>query len=546
MVFQNQRIKNLLSIGSSCLILIVFSDFSFKNLRRVREHLTWQPAQNPVLLPRSQTQEGTLYGLEADEAEFIQLSGPELSRGDDPFQSELLKISLSAIVPAAIAGYFRKGEGEGLSGADLKAKKKEIDLNAVIIADRMLIELSRATGFLFILEGAEGPGRDQSAGGLPGQIYFWDRENRLPRVIDLLEKVDGELRLKEDIREIMAEIQQVSTLEAVLPRTVSELLQLLENLGIAREAIKGIVGLKQDAVENTNALAKGEAGAWSFLGATIYDLSSSTPEILNARLRFIPDGYFGGFSYNSIEQTVLATPYELPEAAFSKLARQEGKDLAEFLKEIQVVILGGRARHQLLVEELEKLKQEYGLSYYAISDGDAIARLSSLFGNLTSSKRIFVMGASGSNEAYAIAQLASQVSGARIKMGFATTDKARTEQGISSWWDEDRSFSEKEIREYRLLGIRKDELQADFDATNFELPAGAEYVLSAASITGARSQLIGQRLGNLLPGVKIIPQGEGASIVVATTFVYKGRLFVARLNFFTSDLERTRQALKRP
>jgi|GEM_PF-2713488 len=431
---------------------------------------------------------------------------------------------LPSIISAAITARFMVGEGKDV--ADVKAVftkvKGDIDYSAVRAAQNQLIEICKTYGLIIVLEGEEGPGRDQSAGAEPGTI-FTAKGMYLPSYYQTEEFCRGEG-------------------ERFIPRNIKEVLDLAEwgGIGLKRSEIKGVVFLKFDTVENTNATALGTEHGWSFVSVRMFSFSDGVtpPDLLTVPAHYTPDGYIGGWTFTA-PRTVKVRPYELPSSAVPKIAEAYGETVEEYLSKTIFVVLD-RSRHKTIIEDLKNL----GASYVLIKDGDMPMRVLSLLGDL-SGKRIVVLGASGACEFSAAmnAAIALRSQGAQFYSIQTTTNntllKDVTEWGLSP------SFTREELREFEDLNIPRRFYEEGMSIDTMVISPHESRLVFLVPITGAPKELFGN-IANLFPEIKIVPEGDGAIIEVPVLVVMdeggkgEGKVFVLRTSYSTDNLERTK------
>lgn len=485
---------------------------SYRRLKYYREEFVFS---NPVILPTDAD-----YGLIPLEAKAIQIAGIRQEDLRKIFQQEAVSFILTSTVPAAIAGFFRSGEGKGVDDkTELKAIKDSIDGNAVTVADKCLIELSKRTGIIFVLGGAEGPERDIAPGGKPGTIYYWDG-----KITD------------DEVRQTLGR----------LPKTPEEIIKFLKLKGSKVTGIRGVVVLYQDAIENTNAVVRGNRDGWSIGSMILY-----TSQDMKSKIIYIPDFYFGGYNYFSPTLIPEIHPYSSSGDVFNLIAQANNIG-----KENLYGVILDRPRHSPLITNLFY----EGIDFSTIPDGDAVPRIATNFGEKYKDKFIIGFGAGGANENFMSLLVAHLAPNGHAVMRFVSKDNSLAKVDVIAWeaglttylehkgisnitWDDLRHFfSADELERFKGLNYEPADVVKVYRSGELNLPQNI--IFSAVAITGGLESTIGEELATQLPPIQIIKEGKSARIIVKTMLAYKGALYILELSFYTSNLEETIKALR--
>jgi len=551
---------NVLSIGNINSSYVSSEDVSVSRL--VRSSQWGISATNPVLFSGR-------YGLRPEAVRLMQIDGNGIKSemANVILNNLLVQMALSMNVLPAIIANLRAGEGIELGGKEYKATKDDMDLNTVELGDRQMQMLSEETGIVFVLLGAEGPGRDDAPGGLPGTIFYWE----------------GKITPAE-----------VEKLGYEIPKTPQDVVKILEAKGVKINDITGIVGVWRDSLEGTNFAARNQAGANSLVGLVMYLKDS------NASLPFTPDRYILGYSWSTFEgggEGTLGTikPWDPPEVMLKKYARAQGKSLEEVCREVHFLILD-RGRHESIIHGLDEdditaiidgiadilgvdeniiatLRKSfienitrglkglqdagYDITYTTgddFNDGDFTARVAAALGEEIDGRKIIVVGGGGSNEvllAFLAANLSQTGGGAGVHM---TTDKKDLMMNDVLLWGiivellgktiAGRNYTAEEIAEFQALGI--DDPSQPFTERDVGALLGDNVgsIVSFASVTGARNHIVGTDWADLMVPVRIVFDSKGgAEIYVRVFFTYGDSQYVAEIPFHTDDLDRTKELL---
>lgn len=527
-------------------------DLSVYRLVRSSEWIT--SAVNPVFLPEEKN-----YGLTpVSGVRIIQIHGDATtSSSDDIMGDRLVNLALSASVLPAIAAYFRVGEGRDM--------KKDIDENAVVIGDEMMIALSKKFGYIFVLGGAEGPGRDDAPGGKPGTIFYWGGK------ITPAEMEDADIvRIPKSPQEVIDVLLMMGKV------TINEIAEGRID-GIEGGKINGVVVMMIDRVEGTTATAEDQPGANSFISLTVHPVDS------DVSIRYLPDHYVLGWTVPylaNVDMDIIRTikPWDTPMEVLTKWAEAHSMSLEYAANIVNFFFLGGDriedtegkgiGRHKVFMDNLIDM-QEDGLSVAYTSgrdftDGDFVARITASSGEQINGRYVFVGGGSGTIEgftAFLVANLSGTGGGSGV---FMTKHKPflNTEGGVVAWGELNEVFGERlvagresgeatytpeEVEEYEELGIEKEDIAKPFTEDDVGLLiGGADAIVAFASITGERPHIVSPRLANLLTRVRIEQDGSGgAYIFVRGFFTYGGGQFIVEVPFHTHNLERTKELMFR-
>ncbi|MDP8216954.1 MAG: fructose-bisphosphatase class II [Candidatus Kaelpia imicola] len=509
-------------------LIIIFPELIFNNtsielsLRRTQEPIQSVP-QIQLFTPNGDSQFD--YGFkQAGEVEINSLFGEVDSSIFEQPGMEVLRVALAA----SIAAKFGSGQAAPVSDAkpvvsNIKAK---MDLAAVRAAQNQLVELCKTTGYVVVLEGEEGPGRDSSAGAIPGTL-FTSQGMILPKYYQVEEFCSSEGK-------------------RYVPDTIADVLKVLEweHIGIGRDEVKGVIFIKFDTIENTTSTALGEIGGWSFASMRMFSFPESgatSPDILNIPAHYTPDGYIGGWTFNA-PQPVSIAPYELPESAVPKLAAAYGETVDEYLSKTRFVILQ-RARHQRIIDDLKAM----GATYVTMKDGDMPPRVFSLMQEEVLGERIVVLGTSGACEASAAVNtgMALRDRDAQFSLLQTTTESGLLHDDVTGWHEGGAEFSDEEIGEFQALNIPIGHYTQGISVSQVVTSTHESRFLFLIPVTGAREELIGN-MASELPGIEIIEQGNGAKVNIHALVVYSegrrenGGAFILTIPLQIQNLQRTR------
>jgi len=430
---------------------------------------------------------------------------------DEVLQAEEIQV-LAALIPAAIAAGLNSGSGEAVKDAKgvFKNIKAKMDHAAVRALQNQMVELCKRMGWVIVLEGEEGPGRDKSAGALPGTI-FYSGGMILPSHYE--EEFDG------------------------VPEDTEDILDILEWKGVSRSDVQKIVYVKIDSIENTTNATLGEKGAWTLGSFRIVSPSSE------AIPHYTPDFYVGGWSY-SAPKSVDIMPYESPSSVVPKLAEAWGETVEEYLSKTTFVVLD-RRRHESMIDELK----EMGANVVAIRDGDAPARILSVMGEING-RRIVVLGASGANEAASALNAALIFPEGNVSFIHTTHDAHLLGEDVQGWYESGCPFSEDELQEFARLHVPMEHYQHGSRIASQKVVTTEDEVrvVALAALTGAREEIFGE-LASSLPGIEVIPDGKGGARIILNILVGIGggdispTAFVLRISYHTDNLERSKALL---
>lgn len=133
------------------------------------------------------------------------------------------------------------------------------------------------------------------------------------------------------------------------------------------EGKEGTLLFLNDSVEGTNYLINGLPGAWSII------------TLLDVKNPYSTDGYRSTISYRA-KQRASIDPVIRGEntvrKVFEEIASADGQNLEEWVRTKHIVFLGGRERHQPIIDQLDALKASgmTEISYETIPDGDFVPR----------------------------------------------------------------------------------------------------------------------------------------------------------------------------
>lgn len=320
----------------------------------------------------------------------------------------------------------------------------------------------------------------------------------------------------------------------------------IPNLHIYNEEGKnGTFLFINDAVEGTNYLMKGLLGSWSIIA------------LLDEHNSYSTDGYRATVTYRAKRRAegldpVLAGPHAVRNA-FEKIASADDQNLAFWLRDKHVVVLGDRKRHASLIAELEQLEAE-GLTYETVPDGDFVPRVvHGAFGVRTKDDReVVVIGVGGANEhKLALVAAALNKPDAGGRRAFAAS-RYVTHKGLNDDLANADNFPASEIDEFdklnatiALKGLSVGQVNTAklTDVETEESIVGQAVVLGTA-ITGARrADLDRHQLEAPAISFEFSPDDSGRVITTSFLADENGNLFLIRSAYETADLLKTRLKL---
>jgi len=449
------------------------------------------------------------YGLKLVDTSFTQISGLKYDDLDSPYKDKVVTLSLHTTNMAALSAYFNAGyainPATGEEYKNAKEKKAIADGGTVSILEKMLMNIAKDLDIAIIIGGSEGKTRD----GAPA------------------------LKVKQVINP---------------------------------NGKKGLYIVHADPLENTNAQAVSEKGAWSLFFLTKLNAKSETllrkdaykaGKLLQEYLEYIKgkvlakykipfchDRYvisvsYPGMPYGKEGKKPFSPALLEPDVILQNIANERGVTVEQLGEEAHIVFLE-RTRHEYNENTMKDLQAKGNkITYSTVPDGDAFVRVVAPLGVPTykGKKYTIVLGASGGIEGFATGLIgAGRINAdgngiSRVRMVHSSKDL--NGKNISGW----NRYSPEDIRDFKELGIENPEaIITEKDASGYP-----ERIFIASSVTGARPD-VDISSDFIIPGVEIIDDKH----IRISAFILDsyGRGFLTTTTYESSAISLTKLGIK--